>query len=150
MTDSSITEYLTTLEIFADLDEDRRNALFATAQRVALDEDEVLFNAGDPPGKLYVVEDGWINIYAGHGDDRIDLAEIGPGGLIGEMGELSQATRSAAAGAAIPSCIIALDGPVFVKTITEHPPTALRVMQMLSRRVSSANSLVLQRSGPLG
>jgi len=142
--------FLGEMELFQSLDEAGRKALFDECVRVELAEDETLFNAGDPPGKLYIVQDGWIAVAIGKGKDQIDIAEVGPGALLGEMGELTEAPRSARAYAALPSVVLALDGPTFVKAITGHPPAALVMMRMLSDRVSSANAFAVKRGGALG
>ena len=142
--------FLEEMELFQSLDPSGRKALFEGCMRVELAEDETLFNAGDPPGKLYVVQDGWVAVAIGKGKDQVDIAEVGPGALLGEMGELTDAPRSARAYAALPSVVLALDGATFVKSITGHPPAALVMMRMLSDRVSSANAFAVQRSSALG
>lgn len=141
--------FLSEMELFQSLDEAGRKALFEGCVRVELGEDETLFNAGDPPGKLYIVQEGWVAVAIGKGKDQIDIAEVGPGALLGEMGELTHAPRSARAYAALPSVVLALDGPTFVDAVTSHPPAALAMMRMLSDRVSSANAFAVQRGSAL-
>lgn len=150
MPDQAEIDFLDSLDMFSALDEAQRKALYDTCQRVELAEGEVLFNAGDPPGKLYVVEDGWMNITVGMGAKKITVAEVGPGAMIGEMGEFAGKPRSAAAEAAIESVILALDGPLFVKAVIEHPPAALKVLQILGERIANANRLVQERGSLFG
>ena len=132
--------FLSGFEMFAELDADRRESLFRTADRLDLAAGQSLCRAGDPHGALFLVKDGAIDIFTGRAEDPVPLGRIGPGAMIGEMGELTHSPRSASAVAAEPSLVFALDGPAFLRTITEHPPTALKVMQILTNRVMGANA----------
>lgn len=68
-------------------------ALCAPFRRVA---GERLFSQGDPPDGLYIVERGEVAVYTEPpGNDRVMLAEFGNSAIIGEMGLVTKALRSA-------------------------------------------------------
>jgi len=62
---------------------------------VPLQAGQVLFEAAAPSDGLYVLESGALIIYIGNpSGDRIELAKLSPGAVIGEMSLQGEATRS--------------------------------------------------------
>jgi putative ABC transport system ATP-binding protein len=65
---------------------------------------EVIFEQGDPSDRIYVVEEGEIEIYRTHTDGTIDLTIThGPGSYFGEIGPIFGLARSAGARATQPT-----------------------------------------------
>jgi EAL domain-containing protein (putative c-di-GMP-specific phosphodiesterase class I) len=61
---------------------------------------ELIFSQDDPADCAYLIEEGWVEIYAEHGGHRQSLSLIGPGEIFGEMGVIDGFPRSATAVAA--------------------------------------------------
>ena len=82
---------LTAIPLFSELspEEARRLATFATETTVA--EGQILMKEGDYSTELIAIEEGTADIIKG----GRTVASVGPGELIGEMGLLSRAPRSA-------------------------------------------------------
>lgn len=58
---------------------------------------EVIFKEGDPPGALYMIEKGVVEISKGEGDAQIALAERKENEVFGEMALVDHQPRSATA-----------------------------------------------------
>jgi CRP/FNR family cyclic AMP-dependent transcriptional regulator len=97
-----------------------------------LERGEVLFTEGDRPDFLYIVKSGALRIISG----SIVYEDVGPGGIVGEMGIVEQLTpRSASVLALVPSTIVAIDETHFLALVEKAPEFALTVMRVLSRRL---------------
>jgi len=68
--------------------------------------------------------------------DSIVTAIIGPGHLVGEMGVLDAAPRSATCTANVDLVVAVLSRAALLKLITANPPVAARLMLAISKRLS--------------
>lgn len=114
---------------FAALDE-RGTATqsFAAGEKVFLQDDDAVC--------LYVVRTGKVQVIT-YGTV---LENVGPGGVFGEMAMIDGAPRSAAAMAAEPTQVMAIDRETFLFLIQRDPEFALRIMQVLTNRLRRMNS----------
>jgi CRP/FNR family transcriptional regulator, cyclic AMP receptor protein len=92
---------------------------------------DVIFSAGDPGDRFYVVREGTVTLSA----DGRRLEEVGPGGIFGELGVLERAPRSATATAATDCDLVPLDERSFVFHVSQTPFFALTVMRVLADRL---------------
>lgn len=92
------TDMLADVPIFALLDEQERAAL---AERIEVESHKagtIIFNAGDPGDRLYVVRSGKVEIFFKNDTgERIVLETAGPGEFFGEMSLLDGGPRMASA-----------------------------------------------------
>lgn len=112
-----------------------------------LEKGELLFREGDPSDSMYVVKKGRISITKTKGDSEVELANMGPGQMFGEMAFFDQKPRSANARALQESEIIALPFAnleahfkampewlkSMVKTINEHLREANKKIKILEK-----------------
>jgi CRP/FNR family cyclic AMP-dependent transcriptional regulator len=100
--------------------------------QTALESGEVLFAEGDPPTCMYVVKNGTLRIRSG----SVIYEDVGPGGIVGEMGLVeANHTRSATVYALTDCELVAIDKARFFSLVTQAPNFAITVMQVLSRRL---------------
>jgi CRP/FNR family cyclic AMP-dependent transcriptional regulator len=118
-----------------------------------LEKGQLLFKEGDASDAMYVVKKGRIMITKTKGESEIELAEMGPGQMFGEMAFFDQKPRSANARAAADSEIIALPFAnleahfkampewlkSMVKTINEHLREANKKIKILERSQGTDN-----------
>src|SRR5690606_41589433 len=77
---------ISSVPLFAALDDDARAALREAMQEVSLRRGETLFHEGDPGDRLYLVLEGKIKLGHRSNDGRENLlAILGPGELLGEL-----------------------------------------------------------------
>jgi CRP/FNR family cyclic AMP-dependent transcriptional regulator len=106
--------------------------LVSNDPHTALESGQVLFTEGDPPTCMYVVKNGTLRIRSG----SVIYEDVGPGGIVGEMGlvETNQA-RSATVYALTDCELVAIDKARFFSLVGQAPNFAIIVMQVLSRRL---------------
>lgn len=103
---------------------------FDSGEKVFL-EDEI----GDA---MYMVRSGRIDVIT-YGTV---LENIRTGGIFGEMALIDDGLRSAAAIAAEPTEVVAIDKPAFLAIIRNNPQFALRVMNLLATRLRRMNTQI--------
>lgn len=107
-------------------------ALLANEPQIALESGQVLFTEGDPPNSMYVVRSGALRIRSG----GVIYEDVGPGGIVGEMALVEHYPARSATVYALSDCqLVAVDEARFSGLVAEAPHFALRVMQILSRRL---------------
>ena len=113
-------------------DQDLIDVLSGETTVVRLRAGEVLFKNGDPSASMYVVRSGRLTIRSG----SIVYEDVGPGGMVGEMGIVeAQMPRSAMVYALTDAEVVEIDQERFLSLIEEVRGFALAVMHTLSRRL---------------
>ena len=98
----------------------------------ALKAGEVLFRAGDPAGRMYIVRSGRLSIESITGSNEF----VESGGIVGESGLVEHDVSRSATAVAVTDCeLVEIDGRRFFSLIEEQPGFAVAVMQVLSRRL---------------
>ncbi len=98
------------------------NAKMASAYRIELGCDEVLFREGDAPTTAFLIESGTFWITAQRENGPMLLGDLGPGALVGEMAVLDDSPRSATA-TALDACILTpIDRTQFAERLVAADP----------------------------
>ncbi|MFK8080370.1 MAG: Crp/Fnr family transcriptional regulator [Granulosicoccus sp.] len=130
---------LSRLELFEYLDPVQLKRLIFVSQRYQLQPEEYLFKQGDPMGNVFGIVAGEFSVLLDSADGEIAVAQQGPGDLVGEMAVISGEPRSASIRANTVCEVIGFEKDLFVKTVTNDPATALKMMQLLSERLLNQN-----------
>lgn len=127
---------LSTCPMFAGADAGDISAVQGIATRVNWPQGTLLFQRGDPPDFLVVVETGRIRLGLDNASGReLTLRYAEPGAVIGEMGVLDNESRSADASAAAPSSGLIIRRTGFEQLLAERPGLAKAVIRYLVGRL---------------
>ena len=121
-----------------DADYDFLNLFSGDEGVVHLTPGEKLFAKGEPATTMYVVRSGALQVH----DGNVIYETVGPGGILGEMAIVDGAPRSAGVRAEYASEVIAIDQVRFLRMVERTPFFAIRVMQVLTRRLRHTNERV--------
>jgi CRP-like cAMP-binding protein len=99
---------------------------------------QVLFEKGDIGRHMYVVKSGEVQVI----DGNHVFETVSAGGLLGEMGLISQSPRSATIRAVRESVVVPIDEKRFLFLVQQTPFFAIRVMRVMSARLKRMNDLV--------
>ncbi len=113
-------------------------ALASGARRRRYARGEALFREGDPGFGLYVIEQGRVKVAltSPEGRERI-LALRGPGDVLGELAVLDGGACSEDAVALEACTAVFLRREAVADFLERHPESALRLLQLLARRLHS-------------
>jgi CRP-like cAMP-binding protein len=103
-----------------------------------------LMRQGQVSESLHIILTGHVRVTRSHPQilGPVQLAELGPGDIVGEMGVLDQEPRSATVTAQNSVETLELDGPTLAQTIVDHPEAGATLLRMLSRRLRSTDELL--------
>lgn len=102
------------------------------------DSGEKIFLEDDPGTEMFMVRSGRVDVIT-YGTV---LENVHPGGIFGEIALIDQGPRSAAAMAAAPTEVVAINRELFLAIVRDHPEFALRVMGMLALRLRRMNKQI--------
>lgn len=115
--------------------------LSAYLQPHALEASQILFAKGVLDRTLYLVESGNLSVHYEDDKQRLRMAMVGPGSVVGEGGFFSHRPRSATVQAAAPSRLWALPALRFTELSNRQPAIALALCMaagaVLSKRLGN-------------
>lgn len=135
-----------TIDLFAALPFDLREALCRSLETVRLSRGDVLVREGDEPDAMYVVVSGRFEVRT---ENRAGaLAEIGAGQLIGEVAFLGGGGRTATVSALRESVVMRLSRRSFQEVAASSPGIWETLTITLARRLADRNRLGTTRDDP--
>jgi CRP-like cAMP-binding protein len=123
--------------LFAALDDDQFERIERRTQVVALDARQLLFQRGEPARSFYLVLEGSVKLalQSRAGDEKI-VERLGPGQSFAEALMFMDAPMYPLAAIAIdPALVLAVPNAEYRAVLAESPPTCLRLLAELSRRL---------------
>ncbi len=102
------------------------------------DAGEKIFLEEEPATAMYMVRSGRVDVIT-YGTV---LENVRSGGIFGEMALIDDEPRSAAAIAAEPTEVVAIDRPTFLAVVRDDPQFALKVMSLLAVRLRRMNKQI--------
>jgi CRP-like cAMP-binding protein len=132
--------------MFREIDPARLKLLAFTSERVHFDEGQRFFSQGDAADAAYVLLEGKADVVLNTPGGEIKVAELGRNAIVGEMGILSDAPRSATIVAAEPTTALRIDKRVFLELLTQFPQMALAVMREIANRLERTNAQLAAQS----
>jgi CRP/FNR family transcriptional regulator, cyclic AMP receptor protein len=103
---------------------------------------EIIFREGDRGTKMYIIRTGEVELAVG----GRTVAELGAGGIFGEMVLIDRKPRSATALARTRCELIPMDEQQFLDHIQRNPGFSLDVMKVLAGRLRAMNELMQEAS----
>ena len=148
--DEKLINLLSTVDVFAGLEDHELEHLQRVSQEVSLPPDTIVFRQGDKGDKMYLVVQGIIEIWKSEGHDMkgTRLARLKQGEIFGEMALFDSQPRSATAIASIAReiKIWIWDESDLTKLIHEHPRIGtkllLNFLKKISNRLRDANDSI--------
>ena len=106
---------------------------FTAGQRV--------FNQGEPGTTMYVVHEGEVDLLV----NGQMVEKLGPGGVLGEMGLIDTAPRSASAVARTDCKLIPVNQERFALLVQHTPDFALQIMRVMAGRLRAMDQMLMDR-----
>lgn len=98
---------------------------------------DVLFEQGDRGKNFYIIQEGTVQISKESGSDKIDVAQVSSGELLGEMALLRDTSKRSATATAETS-VTCLEFPKekLDQLLEENPKFRKRLIQLLCQRIA--------------
>jgi len=114
-----------------------------------LDENEVLFHAGDAADAGYVIQTGALKLLRPDAKKADDGVKVGPGVLIGELALLTETKRPVTAVATEPTTVMRISRSLFRKVLEGFPDAARLMRDRLAERANQASAEISAVRGTL-
>lgn len=141
------------MTFLAGLDDEARDLLLSVATPVSFAPGATLVRHGDPARGAYVVREGTVEaVVTLPGGEKLTVARLGPGSVLGEMALVEQGTCTATvrAAGAMDGWYIANED--FRTLAAQRSPAAIRVQhavtQMLAEKLAALNAQLLACAAP--
>jgi CRP/FNR family cyclic AMP-dependent transcriptional regulator len=143
MTIETEVQSLRQVSMFREIDPARLKLLAFTSDRLSYDKGDVLFRQNEISDSTYVIVEGKVDVWIAAARDRIKVAELGAGEMVGEMGVLCDKPRSATIEAASHVVALKIGREVFFDMLSQFPQMSVAVMRDLARRLDATNAKLL-------
>jgi SulP family sulfate permease len=115
---------------------DDLTAVLMMAEPRTVGQRDWLFLRGDASDGVWLMEEGFVNVYADMDDASPRLAAFGPGQFVGEMSLVDGKPRSASVRAEVPVRALLLSAEALTSLLEHRPDAAMKIMQNLARELS--------------
>ncbi|HVE49304.1 MAG TPA: cyclic nucleotide-binding domain-containing protein [Casimicrobiaceae bacterium] len=130
-------EMLRNVPLFGGLSPAQLKLLAFTGSVLRFEPGDVLMQQGDPADSAYVILEGTVEVVGKTKDGgEFVIAVQGKNSVMGEMGVICDAPRSATVRAKDAVRALRISGDVFLRLACESPQRALYVMRELSTRLA--------------
>ncbi len=127
--------FLARVPIFSNCTEPEIAAIAGVAQESQFAPGQIIVTQGTPGQAFYLILEGRVEILR----DGTSLGAFGPGDFFGEMSLLDQAPRSATIRAIDATTCLMLSSWDFKSLLERHPSIAIKLLEVLSRRLRVAD-----------
>lgn len=131
-------EFLARVPIFAHCTAEEVKAISSVAQEGYFQPGQIIVTQGTPGQAFYLILSGRVEILR----DNVSLGAFGPGDFFGEMSLLDQAPRSATIRALDHTSCLMLSSWDFKTLLEKHPSIAIKLLEVLSRRLRVADERI--------
>jgi len=141
-------ELIRQFPIFGKIQPAMQKLLCFSAERLAYDAGQVMFNAGDAADAAYIVIDGTVEISVPTPAGPIVVNTLTKNEILGEIAIFGEVPRTATAKAMTRLETLKISKDLFIKVIRENPDAAIELIRILaSRLANTTNQLTRTRSG---
>lgn len=147
--DPDNAQFLSRTPLFARLSASECAILAGFLESQDLEGGDVLFSQGDFGDAMYLVRSGLLEVCKEERGSLAKVAEIRPGGLVGEMALVENKPRSAAVRAGTDAELLVLTRGAFARLKDEHPRVASKfqdeLAQLLSGRLRQTTERLMEK-----
>lgn len=134
-------EFLARVPLFASCERGEIAAIEAVAQESFFTQGQPIVTQGTPGTAFYLILSGRVEIIR----DSSSLGALGPGDFFGEMSLLDNAPRSASIRALEDTSCLMLSSWDFKSLLEKHPSIAIKLLEVISRRLRVADERIGRR-----
>ena len=129
---------LRAVPMFSSVDNARLKLIALASDRLSFEPSQILFRQGDRSDSAYILMEGTVDIVLELSTGPLQLASLSAYSIVGEMGVITGAARSATVVAVTSLTAIRIPKEVFVGLLLEFPQITLSVMKdQISRIIAS-------------
>jgi ATP-binding cassette subfamily B protein len=118
---------------FSQLSNEALALLVSELERLEVPAGEIVVREGDPPGPMYVIEQGRVRVYKTEDGTESHLGFLRTGDFFGELSLFRNEPRAASAQAVSDCTLLRFSPALFRRLLEEHPDFRLRLEQLIQQ-----------------
>jgi CRP-like cAMP-binding protein len=130
MSKNAYHDYLRQVPMFADLDDGELDAVGQAATDLDMKAGSVIMREGATAHEMVIVVNGTLEVTR----DGEHVADIGPGGIAGELALLTRAHRNSTVTAKTDVTMLHIDGREFASLLEDVPEIAVKMLPVVAQR----------------
>lgn len=119
-------------------------------ERRAVAKGDIIIAQGKSGFEAFLIQSGEVVVYTEANGKRVELAQMGPGQIIGEMALVVDAPRTATVQALSECNLIVITRETLNDKLQKSDPTVRALVTMLMKRLAQSNKAQLRKGGDLG
>ena len=132
--------FLSVSPLFASLSSLERDEVFKRFRLFSAPEETLIFNGGDPPGSLYLIKSGEVEIFIRNPKgEKVILSYLKSGDFFGEIGPLFKKPRMASARTIQPSELLELTKEDLEACLSQFPQIRETLKEITVKRLTRMN-----------
>lgn len=135
-----------TSPILGAVDPSERGGLVARFETRTYEPGQALIRKGQPATGLHLIASGKVEVTTHEGGDRLLIATLGPGEVVGEVAMILRRPHSADVIAVHPSVTLHLSGAAFQEMLRAHPTLLAQLYELAVKRDEETSSVVAQEA----
>jgi len=148
MKDYSVLRNVT---LFSRLTDKQLRVIYRSCAVRVFQPGDIVVEQGNPGVGLFIIQEGQVKISKVLKDGSVlDIAENGPGDVIGEMSVLDGSMRTASVHAVTKASCLVLAGWTFKALMEARPEIALGVLPIVVKRYCDASDMIASMRGNKG
>ena len=141
-------ELIRQFPIFGKIQPAMQKLLCFSAERLAFDPGQTMFNIGETADAAYIIIEGDAEVSVPTPSGPIDVNTLNKNDILGEIAIFGDVPRTATAKALSKLETLKISKELFIKVIRENPDAAVELIRILaSRLANTTNQLSRTRSG---
>jgi CRP/FNR family transcriptional regulator, cyclic AMP receptor protein len=141
-------ELIRQFPIFGKIQPAMQKLLCFSAERLAFDPGQVMFNVGESADAAYIIIEGSAEVSVPTPSGPIVVNSVGKNDIVGEIAIFGDVPRTATVKAVTRLETLKISKELFVKIIRENPDAAIELIRILAARLANTtNQLTRTRGG---
>lgn len=140
-------ELIRQFPIFGKIQPAMQKLLCFSAERLAFDPGQVMFNIGETADAAYIIIDGNAEVSVPTPSGPIVINSIGKNEIVGEIAIFGDVPRTATVQATTRLETLKISKELFVKVIRENPDAAIELIRILAARLTNTTSQLSRTRG---
>lgn len=141
-----VQNLLRTSPILGAVAPSERGGLVARFETRTYEPGEALIRRGEAANGLHLIASGSVEVTTNEGGDRLLIATLGPGEVVGEVAMILRRPHSADVIAVHPAVTLHLSGVAFAEMLRAHPTLLAELYELAVKRDEETSSVVAQEA----
>ncbi len=133
-------DLLRKIPLFSKIEPAKLKLLAFTSERLAYQDDQILFSQGDNGDAAYIIIGGAAAILIETEQGPVEVARLGKGDVVGEIAILCDVPRTATVQAKESLTTLKISKDHFFRLVTDFPQIAVEIMRELAARLERTNA----------